>query len=492
MIIAMLRSVRRPRHALLLGFVLSFATMSASQAAVEISAKPTQNMSCTAGVCSPTAKKAVLNVIDLAGMLAGGDVKITSGSLAQDIVIDAALSWTSTGMLTLDAYRAITFNKAVVVAGVGGLTITTNDGGTDGDYEFVGAGHVEFWDLSSRLFINKTSYALARTFKDINLAVRHDAHFLALAMSLNAKTKKPLTASPILRTPDGFEGLGNTISHLSITDSRDNALVGLFQGSGDVRDLAVINVNIVGTGFNQGVGGLAGDGGGGGGGSSIVQNCTVTGRVQATGDQSLAGGLIGGNNSTIKHSSANVQVSAGSDSFAGGLVGGSDGLIDQSFSTGAVSASDNSMAGGLVGENLGGAITNSYSIGSVTAGDNSAAGGLSGDNADNPGEMLVGRIMTSYSTGTVTVGSNGTAGGFVGEDLTATRNISSSYWDMDASGIGNPSQGAGNIANDPGITGLSDTQLKSGLPAGFDKSIWKEKSAINGGNPYLIANPPPK
>jgi hypothetical protein len=63
---------------------------------------------------------------------------------------------------------------------------------------------------------------------------------------------------------------------------------------------------------------------------------------------------------------------------------------------------------------------------------------------------------------------------------------------MDASGIGNPSQGAGNIANDPGITGLSDTQLKSGLPAGFDKSIWKEKSAINGGNPYLIANPPPK
>jgi hypothetical protein len=201
--------------------------------------------------------------------------------------------------------------------------------------------------------------------------------------------------------------------------------------------------------------------------------------------------LLGINLVSIGHSYANVQVSAQSSSFAGGLVGGSDGSIDQSFSTGAVSASDNSMAGGLVGENLCGAITNSYSVGSVTVGDNSAAAGPAGDTADNLGEMLVGSIMTSYPTGTVIVGSNGTAGGFVGEDLTATQNISPSYWDLDTSGISDPAKGAGNIANDPGITGLTDAQLKSGLPAGFDKAIWTEKANINGGYPYLIDNSPP-
>ena len=54
--------------------------------------------------------QAVLNVDDLANMLTGGDVTVESGSLAQDIEIDAALSWTSTHRLTLDSYHSISFN----------------------------------------------------------------------------------------------------------------------------------------------------------------------------------------------------------------------------------------------------------------------------------------------------------------------------------------------------------------------------------------------
>ena len=42
----------------------------------------------------------------------------------------------------------------------------------------------------------------------------------------------------------------------------------------------------------------------------------------------------------------------------------------------------------------------------------------------------------------------------------------------------------------PGITGLTTAQLQSGLPAGFDPSIWAESPNINGGLPYLITNPP--
>jgi hypothetical protein len=37
---------------------------------------------------------------------------------------------------------------------------------------------------------------------------------------------------------------------------------------------------------------------------------------------------------------------------------------------------------------------------------------------------------------------------------------------------------------------LSDSKLKSGLPKGFNPKIWNEDSNINGGLPYLIANPP--
>ena len=70
--------------------------------------------------------------------------------------------------------------------------------------------------------------------------------------------------------------------------------------------------------------------------------------------------------------------------------------------------------------------------------------------------------------------------------------IGNSYWDLDTSGISDPSQGAGSPANDPGITGLTSAQLQSGLPSGFDPAVWARSPRINNGFPYLINNPPPK
>ncbi len=46
--------------------------------------------------------------------------------------------------------------------------------------------------------------------------------------------------------------------------------------------------------------------------------------------------------------------------------------------------------------------------------------------------------------------------------------------------------------NDPGIKGLSNAQLQSGLPKGFSPRIWSEDADINSGLPYLIANAPGK
>lgn len=130
----------------------------------------------------------------------------------------------------------------------------------------------------------------------------------------------------------------------------------------------------------------------------------------------------------------------------------------------------------------GGIIENSYVTGTVTG---PAAGGAIGYNW-NAGAA---EAHDSYSVGTVT-GSG--SGGFIGTDTAPTRSIDECYWDLDTSGIDNPHQGAGSPLDDPGITGLTDAELKSGLPAGFDPAIWSENPNINNGYPYLIANPPPQ
>jgi hypothetical protein len=61
---------------------------------------------------------------------------------------------------------------------------------------------------------------------------------------------------------------------------------------------------------------------------------------------------------------------------------------------------------------------------------------------------------------------------------------------MTTSGITNPSQGAGNVSNQPHITGLTTAQFQAGLPTGFDPTTWGEDPSINGGLPYLLALPP--
>src|SRR6185312_14798709 len=109
---------------------------AAAHADVVISSDPTQNMTCSGGVCSPTAANAVLNVTDLANMLATGDTKVTTGSGAVNIDVVAALSWSGTARLTLDANTGLNIQAPVTVAGSGALTFTYNDGGSSGDLIF--------------------------------------------------------------------------------------------------------------------------------------------------------------------------------------------------------------------------------------------------------------------------------------------------------------------------------------------------------------------
>jgi hypothetical protein len=165
------------------------------------------------------------------------------------------------------------------------------------------------------------------------------------------------------------------------------------------------------------------------------------------------------------------------------------GTISRSFAIGTITGGKQPAVGGLVGSSNGDVI-NSYAAANVL---------LDGHNRKLPelgglvGENRRGNISTSYSRGAIEdYLPYSEVGGLIGADRAGSGHVQASYWDLDTSGITDPSQGAGYPANDPGITGLSDAQLKSSLPEGFDPKIWGQSPSINNGYPYLLANSPPK
>jgi hypothetical protein len=196
-----------------------------AHAAVKISSAATQNMSCSEGVCTPSAANAVLNVGDVETMLAAGDLTIeTAGSggvQAKDIVVDATLSWSNQSGLTLDAYRSIAVNQAVSVDGITVLDLTTNDGGTDGTLNFGKKGSVTFANLGSGLTINGVSYVIENTIASLASAIaanppgayafaaNYDARDSATRFQVcRSTTRLPLTTSAFLHMWASPESLG--------------------------------------------------------------------------------------------------------------------------------------------------------------------------------------------------------------------------------------------------------------------------------------------
>ena len=516
-----------------------FAQICPAGAAVTISSAATSNMSCSGGECEPTAAKAVLNVGDLENLLASGNTTVTttgSGVQADDIVIATALSWSDASALTLEASRHLAINSPVAVAGMGSLALT-DDGGVS-SLSFGARGNITFANLSSGLSINDASYTLVNTISSLATAIRANAGgAFALAQSYNAKKDGTYSTPPISTTFSGtFEGLGNTISNLKINDTSDSE-VGFFEfvNGGYVHDIGFDKAKVssgassvvlgVLAGYVQGaevqgssfsgavtgswssgtlsdtastyaqVGGLVGSACNFGSGYQMDAVIGSHSSVKISGGQSnFAGGLVGYScgDGVVQSSYATGAISAGTCSYVGGLIGASTGYVEDSFATGAATTgtsgecSPSPAAGGLVGYNFGvssspGTIANSYSSGAAIGGSGSNVGGMVGFSYE-------GTISASYSTGAPSGGAD--IGGFIGDDESAS--LTDTYWDTTTSGIANLSQGAGNISNAPGITGLSTQQLQSGLPAGFQKGTWKEKTKINGGLPYLVANPPPK
>src|SRR5579862_3534414 len=452
---------------------------STANATVTISSNQTQNMTCSGGVCRPTATKAVLNVGDLTTMLASGNVTVTTtgsgGVQSEDISLDSAVSWSSGATLKLDAYRSLTIDKPISVLGSGGLALVTNDGGSDGALVLESKGRVSFANLSSGLSINGAAYTLLGSVQSLASAIAgNPAGNYALAADYDAKADGTYSAAPISTYFTGIvEGLGNAIANLRVNDRVPHTNVGLFAEivGGTVADLVLTNVHIQGRRLSA-AGGLVGVNDG-----NVVHD-SVSGSVNV--DDSNVGGLVGENGNSISRSSSSAAVSnSGKHHSIGGLAGGSGGnfAIDSSFATGPVTAGNGAYAGGFVGI-LDGAVTNSYATGPVSAGTDSLVGGFAG-------EAFLGNA-TSYSTGAVQGGAGSYVGGFAGDVEDTTFN--DCYWDTITSGT---DQGIGR-GNASGITGLTTTQFQSALPSGFDPAIWNEQSKINDGFPYLLTNPPSK
>jgi hypothetical protein len=518
---------------------ISCTLITTAHAAMTISNAKTKNVNCSGGACTPTGGNANLNVSELVTLLASSDITVKSNAAAPDIGILDPLTWASSYRLTLDAYESIHVRAPVVVEGTAGVTLITDDGGSGGDYNFNTAtsGAIAFWDWKSSLIINGKNFALEKDIQTlaIDIAV-HPSRNFALIRDYDAP-HSAYRNSPIQGAFAGtFEGLGHTISNLFIKTGDPVHKTGLFAElgpRGTVRDIGLVNANVAG-GHGELSSGVVGplvaenDG--------KIVNAYATGTV--SGRRSITGGLAGSSTGTVAMSYSTMKVAC-VDGQAGGLVGSMQGgLIESSHATGSVDCAGG--AGGLVGAVSAGRILYSFATGPTTAyGSNVAAGGLTVSNAgtiafcfatgdataqgsegEEDGEGYAGgltvynrgTIHDAFATGKVSAGpftdagglveenrgsisntySTGTVkadqrGGLLGQDYSTT---ATSYWDLDTSGISNPHQGAGDPLDDPGITGLTDAQLKSALPAGFDPNVWGQSASVNNGWPYLLANPP--
>ncbi|HEX3653080.1 MAG TPA: GLUG motif-containing protein [Rhizomicrobium sp.] len=473
-------------------FIATVLVGTAARADVVISTDPTQNMSCTGGTCSPTYKDAVLNIGDLTKLLATADATVSSRILGKHkakyagvIRLRTPLSWTNGSKLTLDYYSSI--EAPVSVLGSGGLIIT-------GSATFTNSIRVDFANLGSTFSIGGTAYTLVGNFPTLaNAITANPRGYYALANDYDA-TNDHFSKAPIAAFGGTLLGLGHSISNLTIPKGHKLCEGMIGTNTGSIAHFILNNVSVELDARSRYAGGIVGCNQGN------LYDISVSGTVTGVSNGD-AGGIVGINSTGVQfaRSIANVtggqaggiagQSDAGINNAwsagtisgqidTGGVAGLSNSYISESYSTATVSGSENNT-GGLVGSNHGN-ISYCYAMGDVN-GASGTSGGFVGFNG--------GTIQSAYSTGTV-AGGPGHTGGFAGDDLNET--IATAYWDVDASGISDPAQGAGDPQYDPGITGLITSQMKTRLPFGFGSKHWHEDPNINNGYPYLKNNPPPQ
>ena len=154
----------------------------------------------------------------------------------------------------------------------------------------------------------------------------------------------PFVSGPGWSPPSGtafsgvFDGAGHTISRLTIIGEDYLGLFGELASSAEIRNLGVVDVNIVGSGnYSGGVAGLN---------HGRIKACYVKGEVRG---EYWVGGLVGDTYGTITACCAQATVSG--LKYVGGFAGGAGGAIVRCYATGQViGVEDSDFLGGFAGQ----------------------------------------------------------------------------------------------------------------------------------------------
>ena len=158
-----------------------------------------------------------------------------------------------------------------------------------------------------------------------------------------------------------FDGNGHTISRLTIAGAGYLGLFGQLGPEAEVKNLGVVDVNVLGSGFC--VGGLVGINGG------SISSCYSTGVVKGS---SSVGGLAGSNAGVANVTCCYSTGAISGRSFVGGLVGSNGATVTHCYSAGAVSG--DWLVSGLVGFGFGTVLHSVWDI--ETSGLLGSAGGV--------------------------------------------------------------------------------------------------------------------
>ena len=274
----------------------------------------------------------------------------------------------------------------------------------------------------------------------------------------------------------GLNGGAGTIASSSVdqgstvasTSTSSSTYVGGLVGEND-GSISQSNGQAAITSSAPTLGGIAGKNAGNIMAGSASGTVTYTG---TGGGQSAVGGGIGLNSAsgTVTGSITSGLVVGGAASNIGGYVGIQAGTILAGGAVTTVTSTGNmfgtTFEGGFAGSMTGGSITAAYAQSpvSTTATTNVVLGGFIGSAAGGT------FITQAYATGYINAPVGNTIGAFIGSDGTGGL-ITSSFWDINTTGIADLTKGAGNTASDTGITGETTTALQAALPGSFNATI---------------------
>ncbi|HEK1766255.1 TPA: filamentous hemagglutinin N-terminal domain-containing protein [Pseudomonas putida] len=396
-----------------------------------------------------------------------GNSNIVVASTADDLTLSGQVQWSSGNSLTLSAAKDVRLDGVLTATG-GGAELALKAGGdlninnkvsltginskVSADYTgaslLSGTGKMTLSGAGSAFQSNGVHYKVVQTLNDLQSVNNNLGGFYVLGNDINGRSAQFKSIGGNATFNGVFDGLGNTLSSLQITNTGNN--LGLFSSSagtitnlkletstvngyspstngfsaigglvglntGVLSNVATRNVSVLASnrGANN-IGGLVGQNVGG-----TISKAVADGRVTGNANTVAAGGIAGSSHTgesrqaSITQSVSKVEVTSNAprnaDGGTGGLVGVSYGsyIADSSSSGSTTSNVAGANVGGLIGLNQSGTLERVSSSGAVRGTGAGHLGGLVGLNKN-------GAISQSSSSSKVDGNGALSAGGLVG------------------------------------------------------------------------------